>query len=190
MPATTGNEAYAFQSEAFIDLMLDCWDGVAYYTFYPADVSMDNYKAGKSWVELMHGAYFWNNGKPYLRHFSKVWNLFSKKIKLGHGDYKINALHYTNISDAVGATNCYGEPVAIVNNYSIFGKSKLRIKMNNLPYADGTQLTELMYKAGKGDDPNRENQIPVTVANGSISLTVDLGMYSCAGIVLTGAEPI
>ncbi|WP_158540620.1 Ig-like domain-containing protein [Romboutsia weinsteinii] len=187
----TGAKSMSYHGRLMIDMMLDGYDGGGYYTCYPSDVPMDDYEASSGWIERGKGVYAWNNGNPTLATFTKTWNLLSKKLELGNGDFKVKSTDVSGskISDGIGAINANGKPVAFLTNYSSNEYGNVVINMNNVPYQKGEKVTAKVYSMTTDSTINIEPIVKeVTVTeDGLVVVEVDsIGSNGVAGVILEG----
>ncbi|MGG7097961.1 Ig-like domain-containing protein [Clostridium sardiniense] len=187
----TGAKSMSYHGRNLIDMMIDGYSGGGYYTCYPSDVPMDDYEASKGWVERGKGVYAWNNGSPTLATFTKTWNLLSKKLGLGDGDFKVKSTEVKNskISDGIGAINIAGNPIAFLTNYSNEEYGNITVKMNNLPFKSGANIKAKVYSMTTSSSINIkpvENTLKVN-EDGSVEVTIDsIGANGISGIILEG----
>ncbi|MBO3445160.1 Ig-like domain-containing protein [Clostridium sp. CCUG 7971] len=185
----TGAKSMSYHGRLMIDMMLDGYEGGGYYTCYPSDVPMDDYEASSGWIERGKGVYAWNNGNPTLATFTKTWNLLSKKLELGDGDFKVKSTDVLNskISDGIGAINANGKPVVFLTNYSSNEYGDIVVNMNNVPYSKGEKVTVKVYSMTTDSTIDIE---PVVVEetvteDGSIVVKVDsIGSNGVVGVIL------
>lgn len=187
----TGAKSMSYHGRIMIDMMVDGYEGGGYYTCYPSDVPMDDYEASAGWVERGKGVYAWNNGNPTLATFTKTWNLLSKKLGLGDGDFKVKSTDVSNskISDGIGAINANGTPVAFLTNCSATEYGDVVIKMNNIPYEVGNDVTVKVYSMTTSSEITMEPVVTTeTVAeDGSIIVNIDeVGSNGVVGVIVEG----
>lgn len=189
----SGAKSMSYHGRIMIDMMVDGYEGGGYYTCYPSDVPMDDYEASAGWVERGKGVYAWNNGNPTLATFTKTWNLLSKKLGLGDGDFKVKSANMSNskISDGIGAINANGKPVAFLTNYSGSEYGDVFVNMSNVPYAVGDTVNIKVYSMTTDSSIDMEPEVTSATVqeDGSLVVTVDtIGANGVVGIILDGNE--
>lgn len=189
---TYGYKSVGWHAKNLIDMMVDGYSGGGYYTCYPADVPMDDYEASSGWIERGKGMYTWNSGDPYLANFTRTWGLMSKTLGLGDGAFKVKSTQIEGqMSHAVGAVNASGNAVAFVSNYSNKAYDNVAVKMENVPYAAGTQVTasihSLTYNSDMGAAPKTKTATVDSEGNVTIEIP-EIAAWGVAGVLLSGTK--
>lgn len=187
----TGSKSMSYHGRIMIDMMLDGYEGGGYYTCYPSDVPMDDYEASSGWIERGKGVYAWNNGNPTLATFTKTWNLLSKKLELGNGEFKVKSadISKSEISDGIGAINANGKPVAFLTNYSSNEYGDIIVNMNKLPYLQGEKVTAKVYSMTTDSTIDIDPVVVEEIVKEDSSITVrvdSIGANGVLGIILEG----
>lgn len=185
---TYGYKSVGWHAKNLIDMMIDGYEGGGYYTCYPADVPMDDYEASSGWVERGKGMYTWNNGDPYLANFTKTWGLMSVDLGLGDGRFAVKSTSIDgSMSQAIGAVNAAGNAVAFVNNYASKSYDHVNVKMENLPYAAGSEITATIYRRTYDTEFEPVNVTAEVSENGSAVIQIpEISAWAVAGIAVSG----
>ncbi|WP_058234491.1 hypothetical protein [Devriesea agamarum] len=189
LPQVRAREGVPYHARTFLDALHERVNGMAYYTFYPGDVPMDDYQASMGWIEKGHGGYLWNNGSPQLRPFAQVWNLLSHRLAMGSGTGHAVATQISGlpagIDSAQGVLAPDGTPEAIVLNWSS-AKASIPVRLSGLKLKDGEAILEVSIIDGTvhgavGDIP-APTRHRVAIADGKIQSELTIPAAAVAGV--------
>ena len=114
---------------------------------------------------------------------ARTWLLMSQKLGLGAGVFSVKASSGSSVTTTLGAINSTGQRVAVVvNNNSQPQAVSVMLRNTGLV----TPAVVNVYTADSSDDPSVPTLTqPQTVANGTVTLIVNLPAYSVVGLMLS-----
>jgi len=111
----------------------------------------------------------------------------SKKLEMGAGLFRIKNTTWSGVTTAVGAVNSSGQRILMVVNHSGTAVN-IAVTLNNLGLSGS--ITLQVYRASSSDDvQNPIETLTQTVANNSVSQTINMPAYSVAGLIVSGTSP-
>lgn len=127
------------------------------------------------------GCIAWNYSSQTLLPKMYVYYLMNKQLGLGSGAASLKSTSVSGLTDAAGAINAAGDPVAVLGNYG----SAQNVSVTLTGLANGTYyLQTFLADYGSNHAQSSVEKTNVSVTNGQLTHTVAMTADSTAGVIL------